>query len=239
MSRISKDDKLGVNQDSSPLSNSASALPSVSIPKYEWWSEALHGVANSPGVHFDDDIPSATSFPQVISTSMSYNTTLYAAIGHAIGLEARATFKNDHSGLTFWTPNVNNARDPRWGRLQETPGEDPFLTQTYVENYVPALEHDDEVDPEGSFLQISACCKHYAAYSLENYAGIDRFHFDSNVTDQDFTDTYFPPFVACAGKDHAAASSMMCSYNSVNGVPSCASKWLMTEKAREEWGFEG
>jgi len=234
-----QDDKLGVNTKTTPLSNSGSAMPSMKITDYEWWSEALHGVANSPGVTFDDDYSAATSFPQVISTSMSFNTTLFREVGSAIGREARATYQGSHAGLTFWTPNVNNARDPRWGRLQETPGEDPFVTSTYVKSYVPALQHDKTVDPEGDFLQISACCKHYAAYSLENYGGIDRFHFDSNITDQDFADVYFPPFEACASKDQAAASSIMCSYNAVNGVPSCASKWLMTDKARGEWAFDG
>lgn len=150
----------------------------------QWWSEALHGVAISPGVLYDKTTSSATSFPQIISTSHSFNRTLYAAIGAAIGTEIRAFANIGHAGLTYWTPNLNIFRDPRWGRGQETPGEDPYLTSEYVASYVPGLQYDDARDPTHSTLKVSACCKHYAAYSLEDYEGVDRHHFDAIVTAQ-------------------------------------------------------
>ena len=104
------------------MSNTAGAVPRLNIPAYQWWSEALHGVGKSPGVDFNGTTPFATSFPQVVTTSSSYNKTLFHAIGEAVGTEGRAFFNNHHAGLTFWAPNVNIFRDPRWGRGQETPG---------------------------------------------------------------------------------------------------------------------
>ena len=116
-------------------------------------------------------------------------------------------FNNDQSGLTFWTPNINIFRDPRWGRGQESPGEDPYLTSEYVLAYVPALEYDDEYDKSGDkTLKVSACCKHFAAYSVED----SRDYFDAKISDIDFADTYLPQFEACAGKKGAKASSIMC-----------------------------
>lgn len=136
-------------------------MPSVGMRYYQWWNEALHGVATSPGVLFDETAPSATSFPQIISTSHSFNRSLFSAIGAAIGTEIRAFANLQRAGLTYWTPNLNIFRDPRWGRGQETPGEDPYLNAQYVAEYVPALQYDRAVDAH--HLKVSACCKHFAA----------------------------------------------------------------------------
>lgn len=225
--RISSVDKLGL------LLNGAAAAPSVNVSAYQWWSEALHGVAGSPGVTFAEPTSNATSFPQVQTTSMSWNKTLFHAIGEAVGIEARAFNNLGHAGLTFWTPNINIFRDPRWGRGQETPGEDPLINSMYAENFVQGFQGGEDE----KHLKASACCKHFAAYSLEKFDGIDRHHFDAIVTEQDLQDTYFPAFEACVSK--GKASGMMCSYNEVNGVPSCASSRLMTDLARGKWGFEG
>jgi len=244
VSRLTLTEKLGRSNgsatSSTPLSNYATALPSVGVGYYQWWSEALHGVASSPGVDFDaPGFESATSFPQVVATSMSFNRSLFRAIGSAVATEARAFANNGHAGLTFWTPNLNLFRDPRWGRGQETPGEDPYLTSEYVQQLVPGLQRDPELDPDGEFLKVSACCKHYAGYSLEQWEGVSRHQFNAEIGTQDFADTYLPAFEACATPAKAGASSMMCSYNAVNGVPSCANDWLLSDLARGEWGFDG
>ena len=118
---------------------------------------------------------------------------------------------------------------------QETTGEDPYLTSEYVSNYVPGLQYDKN---EKNVLKVSACCKHYAAYSLENYENVDRHHFDAIVTAQDMTDTFLPGFEACISPDRGGASCVMCSYNSINGVPSCANQELLGQ-TRDKWNFDG
>ncbi|KAE8875865.1 Beta-xylosidase/alpha-L-arabinofuranosidase 2 [Phytophthora fragariae] len=217
--------------------NKASAAPSVNVPSYEWWNEALHGVALSPGVTFKSPLTAATSFPQVISTAASFNRTLFYQIAEAISTEARAFYNEKKAGLTFWTPNVNIFRDPRWGRGQETPGEDPYLTGEYAVTFVRGLqgeameEHED--GDENKFLKISSCCKHFSAYSQE----VPRHRNNAMVTKQDQADTYFPAFEDCVKRGHV--SSIMCSYNAVNGIPSCADKGLLTDLVRGEWKFDG
>eukprot|EP00760_Papus_ankaliazontas_P031037 PhM_4_TR5169/c3_g1_i1/m.79927 len=206
------------------------------ISPYVWWGEALHGVAFSPSVTFSGALQNATSFAQVGLTGATFDADLFARIGKAVGREGRVFNNNNQAGLTFWTPNVNIFRDPRWGRGQETPGEDPLLTSTYAKSFVSAFQYSSE-DPNR--LVASACCKHYAAYSLESWGGVDRHSFNAIVTEQDFTDTYTPAFEACAHKDAGGASSFMCSYNAVSGVPSCANKYILTDLARTAWGFDG
>jgi beta-glucosidase-like glycosyl hydrolase len=228
ISRISLTEKIGL------FGNDADAVPSLNIVDYQWWSEALHGVAGSPGVSFGGSTPVATSFPQVILTSASFDTELFYAIGTTISTEARAFSNAGNAGLTYWAPNLNIFRDPRWGRGQETPGEDPYLTSQYVKNFVTGLQ-----GPDAKYLKVSACCKHYAAYSLEDYKGMDRHHYNAVVSDQDLSDTYFPAFRTCISPDGAGASGIMCSYNSVNGIPSCANEFLLTTEARKTWKFNG
>ena len=119
--------------------NGAGGVSKIGLPSYQWWSEALHGVGNSPGVNFNGEVKCATSFPQVCSTGASWNKTLWEEIGKVISTEARAMHNEGQAGLTFWTPNINIFRDPRWGRGQETTGEDPYLTSTYAAHYVGNL----------------------------------------------------------------------------------------------------
>jgi beta-glucosidase-like glycosyl hydrolase len=227
LARLTVDEKMGL------FVNGAAAISRLNIPAYQWWSEALHGVANSPGVSFGGDLPHATSFPQVITTGASFNRTLFNTIGQTVSTEARAFNNKNRAGLTFWTPNINIFRDPRWGRGQETPGEDPYLTSEYTYNFVRGMQEGEDT----KHLKASACCKHYTAYDVEDWGGVDRHHFNAIVTDQDMTDTYMPPFQTCVQK--AKGSSLMCSYNSVNGVPSCANGNIMKKLARETWGFQG
>ncbi|XP_042418937.1 beta-xylosidase/alpha-L-arabinofuranosidase 2-like isoform X1 [Zingiber officinale] len=218
------------------LVNNATAVPRLGIPKYGWWSEALHGVSDvGPATFFSHLIPGATSFPQVILTAASFNASLFEAIGKVVSTEARAMHNLGHAGLTFWSPNINIFRDPRWGRGQETPGEDPFLASKYAAGYVKGLQETDDEDPEK--LKVAACCKHYTAYDVDNWKGIQRYTFDAKVTKQDMDDTFQPPFKSCVIDGNVA--SVMCSYNQVNGKPTCADPDLLAGTIRGDWKLNG
>ncbi|TKY56243.1 beta-D-xylosidase 7 [Spatholobus suberectus] len=234
VSRLTLDEKLA------QLVNSAPSIPRLGIPSYQWWSEALHGVADAgPGIRFNGTIKSATSFPQVILTAASFDQTLWYNISKAIGTEARAVYNAGPAmGMTFWAPNINVFRDPRWGRGQETAGEDPLMNAKYGVAYVRGLQGDSfEGGKLGEKLQASACCKHFTAYDLDQWKGVNRFVFDARVTLQDLADTYQPPFQSCI--QQGRASGIMCAYNRVNGVPNCADFDLLTTTARKQWKFDG
>ncbi|XP_020235096.1 beta-D-xylosidase 1 isoform X1 [Cajanus cajan] len=214
--------------------NNAIAVPRLGIQGYEWWSEALHGVSNvGPGTRFGGPFPAATMFPQVISTAASFNQSLWREIGRVVSDEARAMYNGGQAGLTYWSPNVNIFRDPRWGRGQETPGEDPTLAAKYAASYVRGLQGDGA----GNRLKVAACCKHYTAYDLDNWNGVDRFHFNAKVSKQDLEDTYDVPFKACVLEGQVA--SVMCSYNQVNGKPTCADPDLLRNTIRGQWRLNG
>eukprot|EP00268_Persea_americana_P066907 TRINITY_DN9157_c0_g1_i1.p1 TRINITY_DN9157_c0_g1~~TRINITY_DN9157_c0_g1_i1.p1 ORF type:complete len:794 (-),score=128.40 TRINITY_DN9157_c0_g1_i1:89-2470(-) len=233
------------------LSNGAAAVYRLGIPTYQWWSESLHGIAgNGPGVSFNGTVPSATSFPQVLLTSASFNRSLWFSIAKAIGVEARAMYNVGQAGLTFWAPNINIFRDPRWGRGQETPGEDPAVAAAYSIEYVKGFQGESwsgggggfkrkrvlEESGNGGSLMLSACCKHFTAYDLEDWGNFTRYTFNAKVSKQDLEDTYQPPFRSCI--EEGRASCLMCSYNQINGVPACARRDLL-QQARDEWGFKG
>ncbi|KAL9328520.1 hypothetical protein ACSQ67_003523 [Phaseolus vulgaris] len=224
------------------LSDNASSIPRLGIPAYEWWSESLHGVApNGPGVSFNGTIPSATGFPQVILSAASFNRSLWFRTAAAIAREARAMFNVGQAGLTFWAPNINLFRDPRWGRGQETPGEDPMLSSAYSVEYVRGLQGLSGIqeavgDDDDDALMVSACCKHFTAYDLDKWKQFARYNFNAVVSQQDMEDSYQPPFRSCI--QQGKASCLMCSYNEVNGVPACASEELLG-LARDKWGFKG
>ncbi|GJR58985.1 probable beta-D-xylosidase 6 [Tanacetum coccineum] len=237
------------------LADNNTGIPRLGIPSYQWWSEALHGItANRPGVNFTNGpINTATMFPQVIVTTSSFNRTLWYAIASAIAVEARAMYNVGQAGLTFWAPTINVFRDPRWGRGQETPGEDPRVAGAYAVEFVTAFQGGEvpmrgdgmrsgrksRVLSEGGEddeLMVSACCKHFSAYDLDNWGNYTRYDFNAIVTEQDMQDTYQLPFRSCI--QEAKASCLMCSYNAVNGIPACADKDLL-QKARTEWDFKG
>ncbi|KAG2697614.1 hypothetical protein I3843_07G114400 [Carya illinoinensis] len=215
------------------LVNNAAAVPRLGIKGYEWWSEALHGVSNvGPGTKFGGAFPGATSFPQVITTAASFNASLWEAIGRVVSDEARAMYNGGAAGLTYWSPNVNIFRDPRWGRGQETPGEDPVVAGRYAASYVRGLQGN-----AGHRLKVAACCKHFTAYDLDNWNGVDRFHFNAKVSKQDIEDTFDVPFKMCVKEGKVA--SVMCSYNQVNGVPTCADPNLLRKTIRGVWHLDG
>uniref|UniRef100_A0A5B6ZJK6 Putative beta-D-xylosidase 6 n=1 Tax=Davidia involucrata TaxID=16924 RepID=A0A5B6ZJK6_DAVIN len=237
------------------LTNNATHIPRLGIPAYEWWSESLHGIAsNGPGITFNGTIQSATSFPQVLVTAAAFNRTLWFLIASAIAVEARAMYNVGQAGLTFWAPNINIFRDPRWGRGQETPGEDPMVASAYAIEFVRGFQGENwRVGGGNRFgfgekralrgdggsddgLMLSACCKHFTAYDLESWGMFSRYNFNAVVTEQDLEDTYQPPFRSCI--QQGKASCLMCSYNKVNGIPACAQQDLL-QKVRAEWGLKG
>ena len=218
--------RLTTTEKISQLVTGAAAVPRLGLPKFQWWSEALHGIAHSPGVSFGGDLPAATSFPMPINFGASFNTSLVHSMTTVISTEARAFNNEGRAGLVFFTPNINIFRDPRWGRGAETPGEDPYLTSEYVYSYIIGLQKGDDE----RYLKVAADCKHYSAYDVESWNGMDRHHFNAIVTDQDLVETFNPPFETCI-RD-ARVASIMCSYNSVNGIPSCANRFLLQTLAR-------
>eukprot|EP01084_Bolivina_argentea_P283724 486013_1 len=194
-------------------------FPALNVPGYDFHHEALHGLRGPKNV---------TQFPQVITTGATFNESLFFMIGDAISTESRAIFNKQHGGLTYWAPNVNIFRDPRWGRGQETPGEDPFVTSRYAIGFVKGMQGSDN-----KYLKTSACCKHFADYSVET----NRHGFNAIVSEYDQNDTYLVAFQDCVL--NANVSGIMCSYNSENSVPSCANKNLLTKYLRQELNFFG
>ncbi|WVZ53409.1 hypothetical protein U9M48_004355 [Paspalum notatum var. saurae] len=225
----------------SQLGDEAPAVPRLGVPAYKWWSEGLHGLAFwGHGMRFDGAVRGVTSFPQVLLTAASFDEGLWFRIGQAIGREARALYNvGQAEGLTIWSPNVNIFRDPRWGRGQETPGEDPTTASKYAVAFVRGIQGSSSpaAAAAASPLQASACCKHATAYDLEDWNGVARYSFAARVTAQDLADTFNPPFRSCVvdGK----ASCVMCAYTDVNGVPACASSDLLTKTFRGDWGLDG
>ncbi|KAL9617661.1 MAG: hypothetical protein Q9160_007578 [Pyrenula sp. 1 TL-2023] len=161
----------------------------------------------------------------------SFDDALIEAVATVVSTEGRAFNNANRSGLDFWTPNINPFKDPRWGRGQETPGEDPFHLQSYVNNLITGLQGGR--DPPTK--KVVATCKHFAAYDLESWNGNFRYQFDAQVNSQDLVEYYLPPFQQCARDSNVGA--VMCSYNSVNGVPACADPYLLQDILRDHWGW--
>ncbi len=210
------------------MTNSAAAIPRLGVPAYNWWSEALHGVARN-GV--------ATVFPQAIGLAATWDTTLMHQVAHVIGVEARAKFAiaelsgrhSTYQGLDFWSPNINIFRDPRWGRGMETYGEDPWLTGRMAVAFVRGLQGNDP----RYFLAI-ATPKHFAVHSGPEPS---RHAFDAVVSTRDLLTTYLPAFKAAITEGHA--ESVMCAYNRVDSLPACGNPQLLTHTLRSDWGFGG
>ncbi|KAL6213285.1 hypothetical protein ACLB2K_012732 [Fragaria x ananassa] len=231
--------RLTLQEKVQQLVDASTGISRLGVPKYGWWSEALHGVSNvgRGATRFNATVPGATSFPAVILSAASFNESLWLRMGQVVSTEARAMYNLGLAGLTYWSPNVNVFRDPRWGRAQETPGEDPLVVSNYAVNYVKGLQDVGVSNATGDRLKVSSCCKHYTAYDVDNWKGVDRFHFDAQVTKQDMEDTFQPPFKSCVQEGHV--SSVMCSYNRVNGIPTCADPDLLQGVVRGQWGLDG
>jgi hypothetical protein len=227
VSRLSLADKYLALGTATPL------LPSVGLPAYQWWSEATHGIGG-PGVHNGGNLTGSINTALPITTSCSFNRTMWTKTGNQIAREGRAFRNRGLAGSTFWTPVINIVRDPRWGRNIESAGEDPFLSGQYAANFIQGFEHATEVTYP---LQASACCKHFVANELEATNGSTRHNIDVFVPQQDLVDSYLPSFQTCV--EEGKASGIMCSYNAVNGVPSCANDWLLGTLLRDAWAFDG
>ncbi|KAF4448555.1 hypothetical protein F53441_8032 [Fusarium austroafricanum] len=207
-------------------------LVRLGLPRYNWWNEALHGVAGAPGSKFADKPPydSATSFPMPLLMASSFDDDLIHEIGTVIGTEARAWNNGGYGGgVDYWTPNVNPFKDPRWGRGSETPGEDALHVSRYARAMVKGLEGDQKQ------RRIVATCKHYAGNDFENWGGVTRHNFDARITPQDLAEYYVRPFQECT-RD-AKVGSIMCAYNAVNGIPACANSYLQETILRGHWNW--
>ena len=219
--------KMTLEEKASQLRFDAPAIPRLNVPAYNWWNEGLHGVARA-GV--------ATSFPQAIGMAAAFDTELMGQVGQVIGVEGRAKYnaysaqedRDIYKGLTFWSPNVNIFRDPRWGRGHETYGEDPYLTGELGKAFVEGLQGDGEV------MQAAACAKHFAVHSGPEAV---RHKFDAKATKKDMWETYLPAFEKLVKE--AGVEAVMGAYNRTNGEPCCGSKTLMQDILRGEWDFQG
>jgi beta-glucosidase len=220
--------RMTLAEEVSQMQNDAPAIPRLGIPAYNWWNEVLHGVARS-GI--------ATVFPQAIGLSATWNTPLIHSVADAISTEARAKYNQAqregnysiYYGLTVWSPNINIVRDPRWGRGQETYGEDPFLTGSIGEAFVTGLQGNNP-----HYLKVVATAKHFAVHSGPEST---RHTFNVDVSPYDLQDTYLPAFRRLIVDAHAA--SLMCAYNSIDGAPACANKMLLEQTLKQKWHFDG
>lgn len=222
VSRMTLNEKIGQMLNDSP------AIERLGLPAYGWWNECLHGVAG-PGF--------STVFPQAIGLGATFHTDLLREVAVCISDEARAKHHEflrtgDNSmrvGLTFWSPNVNIFRDPRWGRGQETYGEDPYLTARLGVEFVEGLQGDDP-----KYLKLVSTPKHYAVHSGPEP---ERYRFNAKVDDRNLYETYLPHFEDCVRE--AKAYSVMCAYSAINGEPCCSNTRILEDILRKDWGFEG
>ena len=211
--------------------NNAPGVPRLGLPNYQVWNEALHGLDHG-NFSSSGEWSWATSFPSPILSTAALNRTLINQIGSIISTQARAFNNDGRYGLDSYAPNINGFRSPLWGRGQETPGEDAaFLTAAYTYEYITGLQGG--VDPD--HLKIIATPKHFAGYDLESWNNHSRLGNDVIISQQDLSGYYTPQFLAAAR--YAKAHSIMCSYNAVNGVPSCANSFLLQTLLRDSWGF--
>jgi beta-glucosidase len=220
--------QMTLEEKASQMRDRAVAIPRLGIPRYDWWNEGLHGVAFAGW---------ATNFPQVIGMAATWDSPLVHRMAEVISTEGRAKYneaigKDDHEmffGLTFWAPNINIFRDPRWGRGQETYGEDPFLTARMAVAFVTGMQGDDP-----RYLRVVSTPKHYAVHSGPEPL---RHGFNVDVSARDLEDTYLPAFRAAVTEGHA--QSVMCAYNAIDGAPACANHPLLEEHLRRDWHFVG
>lgn len=221
--------EMTLEEKASQLCAQAPAIERLGIPEYHWWNEGLHGVARAG---------TATVFPQAIGLAATFDKEVLADVGKTTAIEGRTKYNlakahNDraiYKGLTFWSPNINIYRDPRWGRGHETYGEDPVLTASCAESYIKAMQNGEDE----RFMPAAACLKHLAAHSGPEGC---RHGFDSKVTDFDLYDTYLPAFEWNVKRSHV--ESVMGAYNTINGVHCCGNKQLMDDVLRKDWGFRG
>lgn len=206
-------------EKASQLVSESDSIPRLNLPAYNYWNECLHGVARAGEV---------TVFPQAINLASTWDTVLVKRVASAISTEARLKYLEIGKGLTYWSPTINMARDPRWGRNEETYGEDPYLTSRLGVAFVKGLQGDHP-----AYLKTVATIKHFVANNEEN----NRFSSSSQIPTKQLYEYYFPAYEACVKE--ADVQSVMTAYNAFNGVPPSGSRWLLGEVLRKEWGFDG
>jgi beta-glucosidase len=219
--------RMTLEEKATQLVNQARPIPRLNVPEYDWWSEALHGVAQD----------GTTEFPEPIGLAATFDTPAIHRMAEVIGTEGRikhvqavrAKLNDFMTGLDFWAPNVNIVRDPRWGRGQETYGEDPFLTARMGVAFVTGMQGDD-----ARYYRVIATPKHFAVHSGPEPT---RHNADVTVSKHDELDTYLPAFRATVVE--GKAGSVMCAYNRINGEPACANEFLLEDQLRGWWGFRG
>ncbi|MFC1490785.1 glycoside hydrolase family 3 C-terminal domain-containing protein [Candidatus Latescibacterota bacterium] len=222
--------RMSLEEKVAQVRNDAPAIPRLGLPAYNYWNEALHGVANNGD---------ATVFPEPVGMASTWNPELMRREGTVVGIEGRAKH-NDYAnqnngdskwwtGLTFWTPNINIFRDPRWGRGQETYGEDPYFTGVMSSEFVKGMQGDDP-----NYLLSMACAKHYAVHSGPEP---DRHSFNAEPSERDLYEMYLPQFETVVKEGKVAG--VMSAYNAINGVPVSADSFFLEKLLREDWGFEG
>lgn len=219
--------KMTVEERAGQLRYNAPAIPRLGLPAYNWWNEALHGVARAG---------TATVFPQAIGLAAIFDEEFHRQVAEVIATEGRAKYnaqaregdRDIYKGLTFWSPNINIFRDPRWGRGHETYGEDPFLTARLGVAFIKGLQG------EGQYMKAAACAKHFAVHSGPE--GI-RHSFDAIASPKDMEETYLPAFQAAV--QEGGVEAVMGAYNRVNGEPACGSRTLLKDILRNKWGFQG
>lgn len=219
--------RMTLEEKADQMMHSAPAIPRLGLPAYNWWNEALHGIARSG---------TATIFPQAIGLGATFDPSLIYRVADAISDEARAMYQaainqgyhEQYGGLTFWSPNVNIFRDPRWGRGQETYGEDPYLTSQLGAAFVRGMQGDDP-----HYLKTAACAKHFVVHSGPEKL---RHEFDAVVSEKDLNETYLPAFHSLV---NAGVEAVMCAYNATDGEPCCANHRLLQDILVKSWGFKG
>ncbi len=221
--------RMTLDEKATQLVNQARAIPRLKVPAYDWWSESLHGVAVNGTTEFPEPVGLAATFDTQAIHEMAIVIGTEGRIKHAQALKANGGSSDIFQGLDFWAPNINIFRDPRWGRGQETYGEDPFLTARMGVAFVTGMQGDDP-----KYFRVISTPKHYAVHSGPEPT---RHNADVTVSKHDEIDTYLPAFRATVTE--AKADSVMCAYNSINGQPACANQFLLEDQLRGKWGFNG
>ncbi len=219
--------RMTLEEKASQLVNQARAIPRLKVPAYDWWSESLHGVAVDGTTEFPEPIGLGATFDARAIHDMAADISIEGRIKHVQA--ERAGHSNIFEGLDFWAPNINIFRDPRWGRGQETYGEDPFLTARMGVAFVTGMQGEDP-----RYYRVISTPKHYAVHSGPEPT---RHFADVDVSKHDQLDTYEPAFRAAVTE--GKAGSVMCAYNAINGQPACANEFLLQDQLREKWGFQG
>jgi beta-glucosidase len=219
--------RMTLDEKATQLVNQARAIPRLDIPAYDWWSESLHGVAVNGTTEFPEPIGLAATFDPPSIHNMGIAISTEGRIKHVQAV--RAGHSNIFEGLDFWAPNINIFRDPRWGRGQETYGEDPFLTARMGVAFVTGMQGDDP-----RYYRVISTPKHFAVHSGPEPT---RHTANVDVSKHDELDTYLPAFRAAVIEGKAA--SVMCAYNSINGQPACANEFLLQDQLRGKWAFKG